>query len=184
MDGFRVNQGLQLGDKIKSLTDKCKGEAIMTKHRIRLICLMAVLQLGAFLTPQFAQEAPKGSEISDRQSSLRGLMAAFIRTINTAEASYHAEQGSYGSWQTLLGNQEYQKYLNGWLAQFYPQFYPHPAKVQFSTLPGVLPGLNMRLNVAPDGQSYIVFAEGAADKTGFALVSDERGIIRECKFSH
>ena len=156
----------------------------MTKHRIRLICLMVVLQLGPFLTPQFAQEAPKGSEISDRQSSLRGLMAAFIRTINTAEASYHADQGSYGSWQTLLGNQEYQKYLNGWLAQFYPQFYPHPAKVQFSTLPGVLPGLNMRLNVAPDGQSYIVFAEGAADKTGFALVSDERGIIRECKFSH
>jgi len=69
----------------------------MTKHRIRLICLMAVLQLGTFLTPQFAQEAAKGSEISDRQSSLRGLMAAFIRTINTAEASYHAEQGSYGS---------------------------------------------------------------------------------------
>jgi len=151
----------------------------MTKHRIRLICLMAVLQLGAFLTPQFAQEAAKGSEISDRQSSLRELMAGFIRTINTAEASYHAEQGSYGSWQTLLGNQEYQKYLNGWLAQFYPQ----PAKVQFSTLPGVLPGLNMRLNIAPDGQSYIVFAEDAADKTGFALVSDERGIIRECKFS-
>jgi hypothetical protein len=111
----------------------------MTKHRIRLICLMAVLQLGVFLTPQFAQEAAKGSEISDRQSSLRGLMAAFIRTINTAEASYHADQGSYGSWQTLLGNQEYQKYLNGWLAQFYPQFYPHPGKVQFSTLPGVLP---------------------------------------------
>jgi hypothetical protein len=144
---------------------------------------MAVLQLGAFLTPQLAQEAAKGSEISDQQSSLRGVMAAFIRTINTAEASYHAEQGSYGSWQTLLGNQEYQKYLNGWLAQFYPEFYPHLAKVvQFSALPRVLPGLNMRLTVAPDGQSYIVFAEDAADKTGFAFVSDERGIIRECKF--
>jgi hypothetical protein len=111
-------------------------------------------------------------------------MAAFIRTINTAEASYRADQGLYGSWQTLLGNEEYQKYLNGWLAQFYPQFYPHPAKVQFSPLPGVLPGLNMRLTVAPDGQSYMVFAEDGADKTGFALVSDERGIIRECKFSH
>jgi len=83
-------------------------------------------------------------------------MAAFIRTINTAEASYHAELGSYGSWQTLLGNQEYQKYLNDWLAQFYPQFYPHAIKVRFGTQPGVLPGLNMRLTIAPDGQSYIV----------------------------
>lgn len=153
----------------------------MTKHRIRLICLMAALPLGA-LTTQFAHEAAKGSEIADQQSSLRGLMAAFVRTINTAEVSYHAEVGSYGSWQTLLGNQEEQEYLNGWLAQFYPQFYPHAAKVQFSPLPAVLPGLNMRLNVAPDGQSYMVFAEDAADKTGFAFVSDERGIIRECKF--
>jgi hypothetical protein len=142
-----------------------------------------VLPFGALLTPQFAQEAAKDSEISDQQSSVRGLMAAFIRTINTAEASYHAEQGSYGSWQALLGNQEYQKYLNGWLAQVYPQFYPHAAQVQFTSLPEVLPGLNMRLNVAPDGQSYIVFAEDAADKTGFAFLSDERGIIRECKFS-
>jgi len=156
----------------------------MTKHRIRLICLLAVLQLGPFLTREFAQEAPKASEISDQQNSLRGLMTALIRTINTAEASFHAEQGSFGSWQTLVGNREYQKYLNGWPAQFYPRFYPHAAKVQFNALPGVLPGLNMRLTVAPDGQSYVVFAEDAADKTGLAFVSDERGIIRECKFSN
>jgi hypothetical protein len=155
----------------------------MTKHRIRLTCLMAALAFGA-LTPQFAQEAAKDNEISDQQSSLHALMAAFIRTINTAEASYHIEHDSYGSWQTLLGNQEEQEDLNGWLTQFYPQFYPQAAKVQFSTLPAVLPGLNMRLNVAPDGQSYVVFAEDAADKTGFALVSDERGLTRECKFSH
>ena len=89
----------------------------MTMHRIRLICLMAVLVFGA-LTPQFAQEPAKDSEISDQQSSLHDLMAAFIRTINTAEVSYHAEYGSYVSWQTLLGNREEQKtYLNGWLAQ-------------------------------------------------------------------
>jgi len=156
----------------------------MKKHRIRLTYLMAALLFGALLTPDFAQEAAKGSEISHQQSSLRALMAAFVRTINTAEASYHSYYGAYGSWQTLLGDQEYQKYLNGWLSQFYPQFYPHAANVQFSTLPGVLPGLNMRLTLAPDGQSYVVLAEDAADKTGFAFVSDERGIIRECKFSN
>lgn len=156
----------------------------MTKHRIRLICLMAALVYGPLSAPQFSQEAHKDNEISNQQSSQRGLMAAFIRAINTAEASYHAEQGSYGSWQTLLGSQQYQEYLNGWLTQFYPQFYPHAGKVQFNKVPGVLPGLNMRLNIAPDGHNYIVFVEDVADKTGYAFVSDERGIIRECKFSH
>lgn len=156
----------------------------MTKHRVRLVGLMAVLPLGALLPPQLAQDAVKASEIADQQSSLQGLMAAFVRTINTAEAGYHSEQGSYGSWQTLLGNQEYHEYLNGWLARFYPEFYPQASRVQFGSLPGVLPGLNIRLSVAPDGQSYIVFVEDIADKTGFALVSDERGIIRECKFSN
>jgi hypothetical protein len=159
----------------------------MNNNRIRLICFMAVLSVlsfGALLTPQFAQEAARASEISDEQRSLRGVMGAFVRTINTAEASYYVEHGSYGSWQTLLGDQESQEYLNGWLSQFYPHFYPHAAKVQFSTLPGVLPGLNMRLNVAPDGQSYIVLVEDATDKAGFAFVSDERGVIRDCKFSN
>ena len=156
----------------------------MKKNRIRLVCLIAILLFGALAPPPFAQEAAKASEISDQQRSLRGVMGAFVRTINTAEASYYSYHGSYGSWPTLVGDQEYQQYLNGWLSQFYPQFYPHAPKVQFSTLPGVLPGVNIRLNVSPDGRSYIVFVEDAEDKTGFAFVSDERGIIRECKFSN
>jgi hypothetical protein len=151
----------------------------MTKDRILLTCLMIALALGA-LTPQFAQEAPKDFEISDQQSSLHGLMASFVRTVNTAELTNHAEHGSYGPWQTILANQE--QYLNRWLDQFYPQFYPQAAKIHFSALPEVLPGLNLRLNVAPDGRSYIVLVEDTADKTGFAFVSDERGVIRYCKF--
>jgi len=156
----------------------------MNKKRIRLTLFMVVLSFGALLTPQIAQKTARASEIPDEQRSLRGLMAALVRTINTAEASYHSEQGAYGSWQSLLSNQEFQKYLNGWLAEYYPQFYPHAGEVQFGTLPSVLPGLNLRLNVTPDGQSYMVLVEDAADKTGFAFVSDERGIIRDCKFTN
>jgi hypothetical protein len=107
-------------------------------------------------------------------------MGGFIRTVNTAELTYHAQRGSYGSWQDLLANQ--QQYLNGWLAQFYPQFYPQASNIHFGGLPEVLPGLNLRLNVAPDGRSYVVLVEDAADKTGFAFLSDERGVIRYCKF--
>lgn len=153
----------------------------MAKNRIRLTWLMIALALGA-LTPQIAQEAPKDSGISHPQSSLHSLMIALIRTVNTAEVTYRAERGSYGSWQDLRANQE--QYLTGWLDEFYPQFYPQAAKIQFSAVPEVLPGLNLRVNVAPDGRSYIVFVEDAADKTGFAFVSDERGVIRYCSFIH
>jgi len=148
----------------------------MTKYGIRLACLLIALALGA-LPPQFAQDAPKDA---DQQNPLHSLMGGFIRTVNTAELTYHAQRGSYGSWQDLLANQ--QQYLNGWLAQFYPQFYPQASNIHFGGLPEVLPGLNLRLNVAPDGRSYVVLVEDASDKSGFAFVSDERGVIRYCKF--
>jgi hypothetical protein len=82
----------------------------MTNYRIGLTFLMITLALGA-LTPQFAQEVPKDSETSDQPSALHSLMAGFVRTINTAEVTFHAERGTYGSWQTLLANQE--QYLQG-----------------------------------------------------------------------
>lgn len=106
-------------------------------------------------------------------------MAGFMPTINTAEVTYDIQNRSHASWKSLLENHEQQKYLNGWLAQFYPQFYPEAAKTDFGTPPEVLPGMNPRLNVAPDGRSYIVLVENANDKTGFAFVSDERG-VRYC----
>ena len=146
----------------------------MMNHRIPLTGLILVLALGT-LTPQFAQEAPKDREKSDQQRSLHSLMGGFIRTINTAEVSYYSEHASFGSWQSLLADHHVQEYLNGWLTQFYPQMH-------FGTLPEVLPGVNLRLNWAPDGESYSVLVEDAADKDGFAFLSDERGVIRECKF--
>jgi len=33
----------------------------------------------------------------------------------------------------------------------------------------------------PDGLSYVVLVEDAKDKNGYAALSDERGVIRECK---
>ena len=110
----------------------------MTKNGIRLTFLVVAFALGA-LPPQFAQEGPK--ELPDQHSSLHSLMRGLIRTINTAEVT------AYASWKTLLENHEQQQYLNGWPAQFYAQ----AAKTGFGSPPEVLPGLNLRLNIAPDG---------------------------------
>lgn len=98
-----------------------------------------------------------------------------VRTINTLEVTDFKQYGWYAFWQMLL--ERYEKDLNGWLARFYSR----EANVHFGGMPEIPPGWNLRLNVQMDGQGYVVVLEDANDKTGFAALSDERGIIRECK---
>ena len=61
-------------------------------------------------------------------------------------------------------------------------FYSQDTNGHFRETQEILRERKLRLNVNTDGQGYIVFLEDAADKTGFASVSDESGIIRLCKF--
>lgn len=102
-------------------------------------------------------------------------LLALLRTINTIEATDFNQYGSYESWPTLL--QRHLKDLNGWAANQYSRGNAH-----FAETPEVLPGWNLRLNVQPNGQGYVVVLEDAKDKTGYAALSDERGMIRECKY--
>jgi hypothetical protein len=99
-----------------------------------------------------------------------------MRTINTLEVTELYQYGSYASWQTFLERRA--KELNGWLARFGPR----EANAHFGEMPEVLPGWNLRSSVQTDGQGYVVVLEDANDNTGYAALSDERGIIRECKY--
>ena len=146
----------------------------MKKHRVILSTVLLVLALG-ISTSQFAQETPTGAEKSKAQDR-HGLALGFLRTINTAEVAGFARYGSYASWQALLARDA--QYLNGWVATYYSE---NPS-VHFGDLPEILPGLSLRLNVHSDGQGYDVLLEDLSDKDGYAVVSDERGIGRECKW--
>ena len=138
----------------------------MKKHRIIWSSVLLVLALGV-LTPQFAQD------VSTKQRHDQGLLVGLVRTINTAEVTDLSKYGSYSSWQTLLSRNA--EYFNGWLKSLYPN-------VHFGDTAEILPGWNLRLNVNPDGQGYILLLEDTADKDGFAAVTDERGVIRLCKW--
>jgi len=147
---------------------------MMKKHRILLSSVLLVLSLGG-LTPQFAQDASKGSEESDLRHD-HALLEGFLRTINNAEGVELSTYGAYASWQTVLVHQ--QQYLNEWLAKYYSQ----DANFHFGSTPEILPGWNLRLNVQTDGKGYVALLEDATDKNGYAAVSDERGVGRECKW--
>jgi hypothetical protein len=141
------------------------------RHRMLLSTVLLILALGT-VAPQFAQDISNFPTVDEKRSLLIGL----VRTINTAEVMERDKYGSYGSWRTLLEHQ--QGYLNPWLEKFY---FPD-ANVHFGDVPEILPGWNLRLNVHTDGQGYDLLLEDGTDKNGFAALSDERGVIGECRW--
>jgi hypothetical protein len=147
----------------------------MKKHRVILSSVLLVWTLGTS-APQLAQDATSGVEPTSQQGSNHALALGFLRTINAAEVGDFSKYGSYSSWQTLLAHEP--EYLNAWLATYYSQ----KPNVHFGDLPEVLPGLRLRLSVHTDGLGYDVLVEDATDKNGYAGLSDERGMIRECKW--
>ena len=143
----------------------------MKKLRIFSNTVLLVLALGT-LASQFAQDATSGPEKPDPQR--RSIMLGLVRTINTAEVVEQGTYGSFASWQTLLAHNA--EYFDGWLRGVYSQ----EPSVHFGDTPEILPRWNLRLNVNPDGQGYIVFLEDSTDKKGYAAHSDERGVIWQC----
>lgn len=145
----------------------------MRKHQfISSAVALFAISLGV-LTPQFAQDPPTGAEKPD--VARRSIMLGLVRTINTAEVVERSTYGSFASWQSLLAHQ--QEYLNEWLASFYSR----DPNVHFGSTPEILPGWNLRLIVPTDGQGWVVMLEDTKDKNGYAALSDERGVIWECK---
>jgi len=141
----------------------------MRKYRIVFSILLLVL-------PTLAAQSTQGpSADAERAKQRQAAIVGLVRTINTAEVAEATTYGSFGPWQTLLAH--FQENFNGWLGRVYPQGGDH-----FGDTPEILPGWSLRLQVNPDGQGYVVSVEEANDETGFAVVSDERGRIRVCKY--
>jgi hypothetical protein len=145
----------------------------MKKHRIIWSTLLLVMALGSQAS-QFAQNTSAGAQEPDMEK--RATMLGLVRTINTLEVTDFSQYGSYESWQTL--RERHLRDLDGWLARFYSS----KAHAHFGDMPEILPGWGLRLNVNADGQGYVLVLEDTADKTGYAALSDERGVIRECKY--
>jgi hypothetical protein len=143
----------------------------MKKHRLILGIVVALLFLGV-LTPQFAQDSPRGPQKPDFEK--RALALGFMRTINTAEVTELSQYGSYAPWETLLAHKS--EYMNGWLARYFPQ------AARFGDLPEVLPGYSLRLDVHADGRGFDVRVQDLKDKCGFAAFSDEEGVIWQGKW--
>ena len=137
----------------------------------------ALVVLAGLLLALPGLHAQKGSPSApDREKERRSLAINLVRAINTAEASYKSKQGAYVNWDTLLGNGDFTDRGTKWA----PESFPTVAHAMYGPGPEIVPGWKLRLNISKEGKAYDLLLEDVTDpKCGYAVVSDERGLIRQ-----
>jgi hypothetical protein len=145
----------------------------MKTRRPTLIVALFILAAAA---PISSQNTP--AQATDPDHAKRSLAVNLLRAINTAEMDYKNKHGVYASKDTLLASEEFTGRGMAWAAKNDPQL----VNAHVSNGPELLPGWSLRLNLAADGNGYVVLLEDTTDKScGYAAVTDERGVIRQSK---
>jgi hypothetical protein len=141
---------------------------------------VATILLGGILlalSSTRAQKAPSPG-VADRERERRSLAVNIVRAINTAEANFKQKQGVYATWDTLISNGDFTDTGTKWA----PESLPTVKHAMYGRGPEIVPGWRLRLVLSKDGTAYDLLLEDVNDpKCGYAVVSDERGRIRESK---
>ncbi len=145
----------------------------------RLRVSTILLTVGILVLPLIAAAQKKPSPTAqDRLSEQRSLAINIVRAINTAEANYKQKHGGYATWDTLISNGDFSDQGTKWA----PISLPTVAHAMYGSGPEIVPGWRLRLALSKNGNSYLLTLEDANDpKCSYAVVSDERGVIRESK---
>jgi len=146
-----------------------------TKRKAGAVVVLA----GILAALPWAHAQKKGSPgMPDRERERRSLAVNMVRAINTAEAGYKKNHGVYANWDTLFGNGDFTDTGTKWASESFPTV----AHAMYSRGPEITPGWKLRLSLSKEGASYDLLLEDATDpKCGYAVVSDERGLIRQSK---
>lgn len=146
---------------------------------IYLRSALAAFLLGGLLSALAVPQEQKNTfGMADRERERRSLAINMVRAINTAEASYKKNQGAYVTWDTMFGNGDFSETGTKWA----PESLPTVAHAMYGSGPEIVPGWKLRLHISKDGKSYDLLLEDVSDpKCGYAVISDERGLIRQGK---
>lgn len=136
-----------------------------------VVCMVIALA-GVAASPQ------KSAIKLDHEGERRSFGVNLLRAINTAELDYKNKHSKYADWAALFGNGDFTETGTKWA----PEGFPTVGHAMYTREVEIVPGWKLRLNVSHDGQKYDLLLEDATDpKCGYALVTDERGVIRQSK---
>jgi hypothetical protein len=123
--------------------------------------------------------AQKGSPvIADRERERRSFAQNLVKAINAAEADYRKKHETYASWDTLMGIGDFSSNGTKWA----PADFPTVAHALYGSGAEIVPGWRLRLHLSNDDKAYDLLVEDVTDpKCGYAVSSDERGLIRQGK---
>ena len=141
--------------------------------------LLTVFSLLSFLALAVMVRAQKPSVgVADRERERRSLAVNITRAINSAEADYLRKHQTFANWDTLFGNGDFTENGTKWA----PESLPTVAHAMYGRGKEIVPGWKLRLNISNSGGSYDLLLEDTTDpKCLYAIVSDERGVIRQGK---
>ncbi len=137
------------------------------------------LLLILILSCQAASRAQKGSTaMADRERERRSFAQNLVKAINAAEADYRKKHDVYANWDTLLGIGDFSSNGTKWA----PAEFPTVAHALYGNGAEIVPGWRLRLHLSSGDKAYDLLLEDVTDpKCGYAVFSDERGLIRQGK---
>jgi len=142
----------------------------------KLLTALSLLSFLALAVFAYAQKPSVG--VADRERERRSLAVNITRAINSAEADYLRKHQIFANWDTLFGNGDFTETGTKWA----PESLPTVAHAMYGRGKEIVPGWKLRLNISNDGKSYDLVLEDTTDpKCLYAIVSDDRGVIRQSK---
>jgi hypothetical protein len=139
----------------------------------------AALLLILTLCWQGVSRAQKGSPVvPDRERERRSFAQNLVKAINAAEADYRKKHQVYANWDTLVGIGDFSSNGTKWA----PAEFPTVAHALYGNGAEIVPGWRLRLHLSNGEKAYDLLLEDVTDpKCGYAVVTDERGLVRQGK---
>ena len=141
---------------------------------LRLVgCLGFLIVL---LCPSLSWAQKNSTSTAQPEQERRSFAQNLARAINAAEADYFKQHQIYASWDNLMGFGYFSQSGTKWVS---PEF-PTVAHALYGSGPEIVPGWRLRLHLSNKDKSYDVSIEDVSDlKCGYAVTTDERGLIRQ-----
>jgi hypothetical protein len=146
---------------------------------MRGILQKSALVLMLVMSCQAVSRAQKGAPVvPDRERERRSFAQNLVKAINAAETDYRKKHEVYANWDTLIGIGDFSSNGTKWA----PADFPTVAHALYGNGAEIVPGWRLRLQLSRGDKAYDLLLEDVTDpKCGYAVLSDERGLIRQGK---